>query len=40
MLLSGMDIPSGQTLLFTYELIALPTSYGKMIVDNLEKNLA
>lgn len=35
-----MDIPAGQTLLFTYELIALPTTYGTMIVDNLEKNLA
>jgi hypothetical protein len=34
--LRGVDIPAGQTLIFSYELEALPTSYGNMIVDRLE----
>lgn len=38
-ILKGGNIPAGQTLTFSYELVALATSYGTMIVDNLEKNL-
>lgn len=30
------NIPSGQTLILSYELEALPVSYGNMIVDYLE----
>lgn len=31
------DIPRGATLTITYDLLALPASYGEMLVDNLEK---
>ncbi len=34
------DLPSGATMTLTYDLKALPASYGTMIVDNLEKWLA
>jgi hypothetical protein len=33
----GMDIPAGQTLTLRYEVKARPMTYGKMIVDNLER---
>ncbi len=33
----GFDIPAGQTLTFIYQVEALPTRYGKLIVDTLEK---
>ena len=37
--LKGVDIPSGDTLTFRYELTALTASYGDMIVDHLEWGL-
>ncbi len=33
----GKDIPPGETLTLSYEVSALPASYGTMIVDKLEK---
>lgn len=32
----GLDIPAGETLHITYELTALPASYGEMMVGDLE----
>lgn len=34
----GRDIPPGQTLEISYDIVALPASYGEMIVGDLEKN--
>lgn len=34
----GRDIPPGQTLEISYDMIALPASYGEMVVGDLEKN--
>lgn len=34
----GRDIPPGQTLEITYDIVALPASYGEMIVGDLERN--
>lgn len=32
------DIAAGQTIELTYDLIALPASYGEMVVGDLERN--
>lgn len=34
----GRDIPPGQTLEISYDMVALPASYGEMVVGDLEKN--
>jgi hypothetical protein len=34
--MKGMNIPAGQSLLLTYELVALPVAYGEMLVGRLE----
>ena len=34
----GRDIPPGATLEISSDMIALPASYGEMIVGDLEKN--
>lgn len=34
----GRDIPPGETLEISYDIVALPASYGEMIVGDLERN--
>jgi hypothetical protein len=35
--MSSIDIPAGATVVLSYEVTALPASYGTMIVDDLER---
>jgi hypothetical protein len=36
--MNGRDLAPGESMEIRYEVIALPASYGEMIVDDLEKN--
>ena len=35
--LRGITLPPGETMTLSYDLTALPASYGTMIVDDLER---